>query len=131
MPIANNLATQRQFFWSAFSSQTFFVFITVALYIYLEFENMHTLASWEDSENHRHIQFSIDYKIENSTVVVENMTPLKVTFFCPETRTALRSVGVHTNAGQTMLCQQFVESDSLNELLLEIGKKNGLLSPAK
>ena len=95
---------------------------------------MNMLAQWEDSENHRQIQFSIEYTIDNSDqsmIVVEGVTPTKVTFICPETNTVLRSVGVHTDKGRAMLRDQFVNSGQLDELVVELGKKNGLLAPAE
>lgn len=88
---------------------------------------MNTLAQWEDSEKHRQIQFSIAYSIENSKVVITKIVPTKVTFVCPETNTALRSVGVHTDRGQTILRDQFAQSGKLDELVAELKLKNELL----
>ena len=92
---------------------------------------MNMLAQWEDGENHRQIQFSIEHSIENSTVVIDRITPNKVTFTCPDTNTALRSVGVHTNQGQDLLNDQLIQSGKLEELVVEIAKKNGLLVAAE
>jgi hypothetical protein len=92
---------------------------------------MNMLAQWEDGENHRQIQFSVEYSIENSCVTIDRITPNKVTFICPDTNTVLRSVGVHTSKGQTLLSEQFVQSGKVEELIVEIGRKNGLLVPAE
>ena len=92
---------------------------------------MNMLAQWEDGENHRQIQFSIEYSIEGSAVVLDRLTPVKVTFICPESNTALRSVGIHTNKGQSMICDQFANSGKLDELMMEIGQKHGLVLTAE
>ncbi len=88
---------------------------------------MNMLAQWEDGENHRQVQFSIEYTVESSAVVLDRLTPVKVTFTCPETNTILQSVGVHTNKGQSMLVDQFAESGKLDELIIAIGQKHGLV----
>lgn len=92
---------------------------------------MNMLAQWEDGENHRQIQFSVEYSIENSTVVLDRVTPVKVTFICPESNTVLRSVGVHTDKGAAILRGQLAASGKLEELAHEIGEKNGLLMPTE
>lgn len=88
---------------------------------------MNMLAQWEDETNHRQIQFSVDYSIESSAVVLNRLTPVKVSFICPETNTVLRSIGVHTEKGQSMIAEQFAQSGKLDELLVEIGNKHGLV----
>ena len=88
---------------------------------------MNMLAQWEDEANHRQIQFSIEYSIDNSTVVLDRVTPVKVTFTCPETNTVLRSVGVHTDKGVSLLRNQLAQSGKLDELAPEIAEKHGLL----
>lgn len=92
---------------------------------------MNMLAQWEDGENHRQIQFSIEYAIENSTVVLNRVTPVKVTFICPDSNTVLRSIGVHTDKGASLLRNQLADSGKLDELAVEIGEKHGLLMPTK
>jgi hypothetical protein len=92
---------------------------------------MNMLAQWEDGENHRQIQFSVDYTIESSAVVLDRLTPVKVTFTCPETNTILHSVGVHTNKGTLMINDQFAQSGKLDELIIAIGEKNGLVLTAE
>lgn len=89
---------------------------------------MNMLAQWEDGENNRQIQFSIDFSIKDSVVAIEQVTPMKVTFVCEETNTVLRSVGVHTEKGKAMLCNQFAASGKLDELVNKIASKNGLLA---
>jgi hypothetical protein len=92
---------------------------------------MNMLAQWEDGENHRQIQFSVEYSIESSAVVLDRLTPVKATFICPDSNTALRSVGVHTEKGRTMISDQFAQSGKLDELMTEIGEKHGLVLAAE
>ena len=91
---------------------------------------MNMLAQWEDGENHRQIQFSVEYTIESSAVVFDRLTPDKVTFTCPETNTILHSVGVHTSKGISMISDQFAQSGKLDELIIAIGQKHGLVLTA-
>ena len=92
---------------------------------------MNMLAQWEDGENHRQIQFSIEYTIESSAVVLDRLTPVKVTFTCPDTNTVLRSIGVHTEKGKKMIAAQFADSGKLDELVVAIGEKHGLVLTAE
>ena len=92
---------------------------------------MNMLAQWEDGENHRQIQFSIEYSIETSAVVLDRLTPEKVTFICPESNTILRSVGVHTSKGKSMINDQFAQSGKLDELIIAIGQKHDLVLAAE
>ena len=92
---------------------------------------MNMLAQWEDGENHRQIQFSVEYSIESSAVVLDRLTPEKVTFICPETNTITRNVGVHTNKGRSIINDQFAQSGKLDELIIAIGQKHGLVLTAE
>jgi hypothetical protein len=92
---------------------------------------MNMLAQWEDEENHRQIQFSIEYTIESSAVVLDELTPVKVTMICPKTNTVLRSVGVHTQKGKSMISDQFARSGKLDDLIIAIGEKHDLVLTAE
>lgn len=92
---------------------------------------MNMLAQWEDGENHRQIQLSIEYTIESSAVVLDRITPEKVTFTCPETNTVLRTSGVHTSKGKSMISDQFSKSGKLDELIIAIGEKHDLVLTAE
>lgn len=83
-----------------------------------------TLCTWEDETSNRQVQFSINYLIENGAVAIQTVTPQKVSFVCPETNTVLRSVGVHTAAGQTMLSDQFRNSPAWEKLANAIANPN-------
>ena len=56
------------------------------------------LGQWEDEENNRQVQFSIDYTIEDSSIEIKSVTPNKVSFVCPESNTVVRTIGVHTES---------------------------------
>ncbi len=91
---------------------------------------MNTMAQWEDETSNRQIQYSIGYSIENATVKVNHVAPTKVSFIDPTTNTATRSIGVHTEKGRKMLADQFAASGKLDEVVVEIAKRNDLLVQA-
>ena len=80
-------------------------------------------ATWEDEDNNRQIQFSVEYSTETGSVEIETITPTKVSFICPETNTCTRSVGVHTEAGREMLANHFRANGDLQQLADEIAKR--------
>ena len=63
-------------------------------------------ATWEDEENNRQIQFSVEYQLENEAVEIKNVTPEKVSFICPDTNTVTKSVQVWTDKGRDMLASK-------------------------
>lgn len=80
-------------------------------------------ATWEDEDNNRLVQFSVDYTTENGTVEVTSMTPTKVTFVCRDTNSCIRSIGVHTQTGRKMLANQFEQSGRVGELAAEVASR--------
>jgi hypothetical protein len=74
-----------------------------------------TAVNWEDEENNRVISLAVDFTAGDQ-VELHRLTPTKVTFLCPDTRTQLRSVGVHRNTGRRILAQAFVNAGKLPEL---------------
>lgn len=80
-------------------------------------------ATWEDEDNNRQIQFSVEYSTETGSVEIETITPTKVSFICPETNTCTRSVGVHTESGREMLANHFRANGDLQQLADEIAKR--------
>jgi len=81
------------------------------------------IATWEDEENNRQIQFSVEYTAENGTVEIAKVTPTKVSFICPESNTCLNSVRVHTATGRTMLANHFRSKGNFGRLALEIAER--------
>ncbi|MEM7313587.1 MAG: hypothetical protein AAF497_10595 [Planctomycetota bacterium] len=81
------------------------------------------IATWEDEENNRQIQFSVDYATENGSVEINDVTPVKVSFVCPETNTCTRTIRVHTDAGRKLLANNFRAKADLNLLATEIANR--------
>jgi hypothetical protein len=77
---------------------------------------MNTLATWDDENGNRQIQFSVEYKIESGNVDVQKVTPQKVTFICPETNSCIRSIGVWTEGGRRLLAEKFSNSPAIAQL---------------
>jgi len=84
------------------------------------------LASWEDEENNRQIQFAVEYTIAGANVEITSVTPNKVSFVCPETNTCLRTVGVHTSAGRDLLADRILKSGRMQELRTEIAQRHNI-----
>ena len=81
---------------------------------------MNMMAQWEDETGNRQVQFSVDYTIENATVLVNDVTPTKVTIIDPTSNTTIKSMGVHTAKGQKMLADQFAKSGKLEDFINDI-----------
>lgn len=81
-------------------------------------------ATWEDEENSRLVQFSVDHTTENGSVEIHSITPTKVSFVCNDTNTVKRSVGVHTDKGRSLLNKSFHAAGMLTELKSEIAVRN-------
>ena len=88
---------------------------------------MNMMAQWEDETSNRQVQFSIQFTVENGTVGIESVTPTKVTFIDQVSNTILRTIGVHTEKGRTMLADQFAQSGKLQEFTEEVARREGLL----
>lgn len=88
------------------------------------------IAQWEDEENNRQVQFSVDYVAENGAVAIQNVTPAKVSFICPESNTCSRTIGVHTDKGREMLTAQIKKAGQLDRLADELAEKHGALVTA-
>jgi hypothetical protein len=81
------------------------------------------IATWEDEENNRQIQFNVEYATDNGVVEINDITPIKVSFICPETNTCTRTIGVHTNSGRSMLADDIRAKADLNLLASEIASR--------
>ena len=78
-----------------------------------------TRVNWEDEANNRIVSLVVDFTADaNSTGEIElhRLTPIKVTFLCPDSRTQLRTVAVHSKTGRRLLAQAFVNAGKLPEL---------------
>ena len=82
---------------------------------------MHTIEShWEDEENNRRVAFSVGYTREAGAVELKAVTPKQVTFLCPESKNALRTISVWTDKGRELLAHQLRTSGHLTELERQI-----------
>ncbi len=88
---------------------------------------MNLLLQWNDEANCRNVQFSVNYSIENSSVTIDSITPTKVDVLDKTGESVVKTMGVHTAKGQTMLTDQLKNSGQLNEFVAEIERRCGLL----
>ncbi len=88
---------------------------------------MQLLVQWEDEVANRQVQFSVDYSIEHAKLTIDQVIPTKVFILDRDADSAKKSIGVHTQKGRQLLVDQFTNSGRLEELTLEIGRRNGLL----
>ena len=77
-------------------------------------------ANWEDEENNRHVAVAVEFTRRENTVEIHSLTPKQVTFLCPESNNALRSVGVWTDKGRELLAKQLHAAGYLRQLEEEI-----------
>lgn len=84
------------------------------------------LATWEDEEASRQIQFAVEYTVANGEVSIDRVIPSRVSFVCPETNTCLRTIGVHTPTGRELLAEKIRQSGRMSELTGEIARRYGL-----
>ncbi len=82
---------------------------------------------WEDDESNRKIELLVDYSQDESGVTINEITPTKVTFIDPATKADIRSIGVWTKAGRSMLVSQFRAAGRVEGLEQEIAS-GGLAS---
>ena len=77
-------------------------------------------ANWEDEENNRHVAFSVAYTHRENAIEIQSMTPHQVTFFCPETKNPVRTIGVWTDKGRALLNGQLQQSGHLSRIREQI-----------
>jgi hypothetical protein len=77
-------------------------------------------ANWEDEENNRRVELVVNHRLDATRVEISDVTPTRVTFLCPTTRSPLRSIGVWTNGGRRVLARQMAAAGRLESLPQEI-----------
>jgi hypothetical protein len=82
-------------------------------------------VNWEDEENNRLIELAVQYRLDEGSASIAGVTPKRVHFLCPNTGTALRSVGVHRPKSQSLVAQQFVSGGGLETLKERLAEKHG------
>lgn len=82
---------------------------------------MHTIeANWEDEENNRRVAFSVDACRRGDQLEIRSLTPKRITFLSPDTKLAIRSMGVWTDRGRELLIEQLHKSGRLTDLEQQI-----------
>lgn len=77
-------------------------------------------ASWEDEENNRIVELSVEYQLADTCLQIERVTPTAVVFLYPQTGEAVRKIKVWTETGRRMLLNQYrqaVGSEHLQQQL--------------
>lgn len=77
-------------------------------------------TNWEDSENNRRVDLTVTYVADGEGVKVNEITPTRVTFLCPESREAQKSISVHREKARSILVRQLIESGGAKQLELEL-----------
>jgi len=77
-------------------------------------------ANWEDEENNRQVAFSVAFTRQENAIEINSLTPKQVTFFCPETKNPVRTIGVWTDKGRELLKGQLYQAGHLTELEKQI-----------
>ena len=75
---------------------------------------------WEDDETNRKVELFVNYSHSEGGITINEITPTKVTFLHPATKTAVRSIGVWTKTGRALLASQLRAAGILEVLEQEI-----------
>ena len=64
-------------------------------------------VTWEDDENNRVVEFSVEFRMNEDFVEIGEITPKSVTFVDPRTKESIREIGVWTEAGRRHLVAKY------------------------
>ncbi len=73
-------------------------------------------ANWEDEENNRIVELSVEYQLADDRLEVERVTPTAVSFLDPQNGQVVRKIKVWTETGRRMLLRQYRESVGSEQL---------------
>lgn len=73
-------------------------------------------AAWEDEENNRRVDLVVAYQVAKGQVEIDNVTPHRVHFACPETGNTLRTIGVHTETGKQLLLERALAAGAVDRI---------------
>ena len=73
-------------------------------------------AAWEDEENNRRVDLVVAYQVAEGQVEIDNVTPHRVHFACPETGDNLRSIRVHTETGKQLLLERALAAGAVDRI---------------
>lgn len=86
--------------------------------------------TWEDEENNRQVRLTAEYSVASDSLTIRSITPTQVSFLCPTSGDALRTVRVWTDKGRELLARAFRGSDQFDALLTELAEQAGLTAQA-
>lgn len=64
-------------------------------------------TQWEDDDNNRILELSVQYTLNGSDLAITHVTPASVSFVDPGSREVVRKIGVHTAKGRHFLLRLF------------------------
>jgi hypothetical protein len=79
-------------------------------------------ATWEDEENNRRVELVVNHRLDAKRVDISDVTPTRVTFLCPTTKSPVRSIGVWTDGGRRVLARQIEQAGRLATIPQEIAE---------
>ncbi len=80
----------------------------------------HCTASWEDEENNRKVELSVEYQLDGNRLQIERVTPTAVVFVDPQSGETTRRIRVWTETGRRMLLRQYQESAGSEHLQAQL-----------
>lgn len=75
---------------------------------------------WEDDETNRKVELLVNFSQNDAGVTIDDITPTKVTFLDPATKSDVRSIGIWTKTGRKILVRQFRAAGHMETLEREI-----------
>lgn len=81
------------------------------------------VTRWEDEENNRQVQYSVDYNIESDNIQIVEITPRQVDF-----KDGKNSIGVHTASGKSHLTAKIKAAGQMDSVKQLIAEKEGIFS---
>ena len=81
-------------------------------------------SMWEDDETSRRVELLVNYSQHDAGITINEITPIKVTFLCPTSKAARRTIGVWTKTGRAMLAAQCRAAGHAESLEREIISRN-------
>ncbi len=81
-------------------------------------------AAWEDEENNRRVDLVVAYQIAQGQVEIDQVTPHRVHFACPETGGHLRTIRVHTETGKQLLLERALAAGAVDRIRHHLGESD-------
>ena len=79
---------------------------------------------WEDDETNRKVELLVDYSLQGEAITINQITPTRVTFIDPATKSDIRSIGIWTKTGRSMLVQKLRAAGRVDSLQQEIAQRH-------